>query len=85
MKIAASSFLNDALLVPVERALVVLGDLEHEVVEAVHAREVMELLEHERADAAAVHLGVHRELVDEQRPHVALLEVARVDPVVASR
>ena len=47
-----------------------------------HAREVVELLEHERADAAAVPVGVHRELVDEQRPHVALLEVARVDPVV---
>ena len=27
---------------------------------------------------------MHRELVDEQRPHVALLEVARVDPVVGA-
>src|SRR3569832_203323 len=28
---------------------------------------------------------MHRELVDEQRPHLALLEVARVDPVIAAR
>ena len=74
--------LERSLLVPVERALVVLGDLEHEVIEAVHAREVVQLLERERAHTLAVIIGMDRELVDEQRPHVALLEVARVDPVI---
>ena len=49
---------------------------------AAHAREVLELLEHEAADAAPVVVGVRRELLDEERPHAALLEVALVDPVV---
>ena len=39
----------------------------------------------ERAHAFAVPIGVYGELIDEQRVHVALLEVARVDPVVRAR
>ena len=46
------------------------------------SRQVMELLEDKGADAAAVPVRMHRQLIDEHRAHVALLEVARVDPVV---
>ena len=51
---------------------------------AADAREVLELLEHEAADAAPLVVGVHGELLDEERAHVALLEVALVHPVVGA-
>jgi hypothetical protein len=59
--------LERSLLVPAQRPLVVLGDLEHEMIEPVDARELVQLFEHERADPAAVPLRVDGELVDEQR------------------
>src|SRR4029079_10882057 len=73
-----------ALAIEAQRALVVLRDLEHEVRAAAHAREVLELLEHERSDAAPLIVGVRRELLHEERPHVARLEEARIDPVIRS-
>ena len=47
-------------------------------------REVLELLEDEAADAPALVVGVHGQLLDEERAHVALLEVALVHPVVGA-
>src|SRR4029453_3424130 len=51
---------------------------------AADARQMLELLQHERADATAVIVGVRRQLLDEQRPHAALLEVPHVDPAVVA-
>ena len=85
MKIAASSFLNERFLYQLSAFSLFSATSRTSVIEAVHAREVVELFEHERADAACrCRLRMHRELVDEQRTHLALLEVARVDPVVAA-
>ena len=51
---------------------------------APHARQMLELIQHEGAHAAAVVVGMRRQLLHEERPHAALLEVAHVDPAVAA-
>ena len=68
----------------IEGVVVVLGDLEHEVRASADARQVLHLLEHEAPDAAPLVVRVHRQLLDEERAHVALLEVPEVDPVVGA-
>ena len=60
--------LEVALDVPVERALVVLGDLEHEVSAAAHPRQMLELLQQKPTDPAPlIHVGTQREGQKAQR------------------
>ena len=47
-----------------------------------NTREVHQLLNHAGADAATLKIGMSCELLDEHRPHVAVVEIAWVYPVV---
>src|SRR5262249_34512201 len=57
---------------------------EHQMRAPAHASEMLQLLEHEGPHTAPVVVRVGGELLDEQRPHPALLEVAHVDPAVVA-
>jgi len=76
--------LEGARAVEAESVFVVLGDLQDEVGAAADAGQVLELVQEKAADAEALIAGVDGELLDEERAHVAVLEVTLVHPVVAA-
>ncbi len=68
--------------VPHERMFVVLGHFENEMGEPAHARQVLQLLQHERAHTPTVIVRVHGKLLHVERAHLFALEIAWIKPGV---